>query len=468
MGRKSHRNFRAGRVRRNDGGATRSPKCSTAAPKVDFLSIGTNDLTQFLFAAIAPIRAWRAYDCLAGDYPFLRRVVKQRAEAGVPFGVREMGGRPLEAMALIGSGIEQLRSLLRPSDRSGHDPVADAGPRPVRVEQLLEKPPASMRKTLSDWPNATRSPRLTGAFVAGKHRLTATAAPSTSGQIQVGAMTENEDFIQTRQSASGSAPRVKAQASLDEIATQREFHSGTGESGNGDWSALQRLPTRSLAKSYATAVGLDRTEIATIFVRRWADKGSTPAVRVFGPPTGSHHAEMAWSSRPSRNHLVCLVMTWLNKPFACHRRYDIAIEATATAPTDEKAAAPAQVAQQQPTQPQVARRSDRNRARVDSGDGSGQTLSRANCGGPDHAVPQNAAAPLLKAGKPEALRVDCRQHQSHTRSEKRSRGFQRQPEAADIMRAGSAGATPPAPSAPGSAERRRVINRCRRPQSGIA
>jgi phosphotransferase system, enzyme I, PtsP len=77
-------------------------------PKVDFLSIGTNDLTQFLFAADrADPRLAERYDWLSpAILRFLRRVVKQAREAGVPIRVcGEMGGRPLEAMALIGIGI---------------------------------------------------------------------------------------------------------------------------------------------------------------------------------------------------------------------------------------------------------------------------------------------------------------------------------------------------------------------------
>ncbi len=80
-------------------------------PKVDFLSIGTNDLTQFLFAAdrANPALADR-YDWLSpAILRFLRRVVTQCADAGVPVTVcGEMGGRPLEALALMAIGVERL------------------------------------------------------------------------------------------------------------------------------------------------------------------------------------------------------------------------------------------------------------------------------------------------------------------------------------------------------------------------
>ena len=124
-------------------------------PKIDFLSIGTNDLTQFLFAADrADPRLAERYDWLSpAILRFLRRVSRQAREAGVPVRVcGEMGGRPLEAMALIGLGIEQfsitpaaigpIKAMVR---------SLDAGRIRSRVEQLLEKPPANMRKALSDW-----------------------------------------------------------------------------------------------------------------------------------------------------------------------------------------------------------------------------------------------------------------------------------------------------------------------------
>ncbi len=80
-------------------------------PQLDFLSIGTNDLTQFLLAADRgnPKLADR-YDWLSrGVLRYLKSVVEQADAAGVPVSVcGEMGGRPLEAMALIGLGLKKL------------------------------------------------------------------------------------------------------------------------------------------------------------------------------------------------------------------------------------------------------------------------------------------------------------------------------------------------------------------------
>lgn len=80
-------------------------------PEIDFLSIGTNDLTQFLLAADRgnPRLADR-YDWLSpGLLRYLRMVIDKAAAAGVPLTVcGEMGGRPLESLALMALGVERL------------------------------------------------------------------------------------------------------------------------------------------------------------------------------------------------------------------------------------------------------------------------------------------------------------------------------------------------------------------------
>ena len=79
--------------------------------RVDFLSIGTNDLVQFLFACDRgnPRLADR-YDPLSMPMLALfREVIARTRDAGVPLSMcGEMAGNPIEAMALIALGFRTL------------------------------------------------------------------------------------------------------------------------------------------------------------------------------------------------------------------------------------------------------------------------------------------------------------------------------------------------------------------------
>jgi phosphotransferase system enzyme I (PtsP) len=125
------------------------------APKVSFLSIGTNDLTQFLFAADRsnPKLAER-YDWLSpAILRFLKRILN--SVAGHPVDITvcgEMGGRQLEALALLGLGIRRLsitpaavgpiKELVRRID------VNEIG---EAMTAWLASPPPNMRQALLDW-----------------------------------------------------------------------------------------------------------------------------------------------------------------------------------------------------------------------------------------------------------------------------------------------------------------------------
>ena len=124
-------------------------------PKVDFVSVGTNDLTQFLFAADrSNPRLAERYDWLSpAILRFLRRIVQAAEEHEVPLAVcGEMGGRTLEAMALIGIGVKRLsitpvavgpiKAMIRSLDRSA---IAR------EMDKVLKNPPKDLRSTLSRW-----------------------------------------------------------------------------------------------------------------------------------------------------------------------------------------------------------------------------------------------------------------------------------------------------------------------------
>jgi phosphotransferase system enzyme I (PtsP) len=85
--------------------------------EADFLSIGTNDLMQFFFASDrSNPKLIDRYDLLSPPVlSFLFSVVETCDKAGVPVSLcGEMGGRPLEAIALVGIGLKSL-SISPPS-----------------------------------------------------------------------------------------------------------------------------------------------------------------------------------------------------------------------------------------------------------------------------------------------------------------------------------------------------------------
>ena len=125
------------------------------AREADFLSIGTNDLMQFLFAADRENRrvADRFDPLGVSALRALRSIVRAADEAGCPATVcGEMGGKPLETMALIGLGyrgfsmassaIGPVKAMLR---------ALDVGRLEERLDEMLASPPAasSLRASLA-------------------------------------------------------------------------------------------------------------------------------------------------------------------------------------------------------------------------------------------------------------------------------------------------------------------------------
>ena len=124
-------------------------------PKLSFISIGTNDLTQFLFAADrANPKLAERYDWVSPSIlRFLARVVQATRGHKVQLGVcGEMGGRRLEALALIGLGIRRLsitpasvgpiKELVRRVDTTEIEKA---------MQQWLASPPPDMRSALLQW-----------------------------------------------------------------------------------------------------------------------------------------------------------------------------------------------------------------------------------------------------------------------------------------------------------------------------
>jgi len=80
-------------------------------PRVDFVSVGSNDLMQFMYAADRTnARVGSRYDSLSpAPLRALRSLVQSAQRHGVPVTLcGEMAGRPIEAMALIALGFRSL------------------------------------------------------------------------------------------------------------------------------------------------------------------------------------------------------------------------------------------------------------------------------------------------------------------------------------------------------------------------
>lgn len=123
--------------------------------QVDFLSVGSNDLVQFLFACDrGNPRVSDRYDVLSpAVLRFLGDVVAACRTADVPVGLcGEMAGQPLEAMALIGLGF---RNLSMPPGAIGAVrhmmQKLDAGRLNERLSSLMARPDHTVRGELADF-----------------------------------------------------------------------------------------------------------------------------------------------------------------------------------------------------------------------------------------------------------------------------------------------------------------------------
>jgi len=129
-------------------------------PLVDFVSVGSNDLLQFLYAADrANMRVAQRFDSLspAALRP-LQTIVSEAERHKMPVTLcGEMAGRPLEAMALLGLGY---RSISMAPAAIG--PIKamilslDIGALSRLLGELLEASSPAIRKELMQFANETR------------------------------------------------------------------------------------------------------------------------------------------------------------------------------------------------------------------------------------------------------------------------------------------------------------------------
>jgi phosphotransferase system enzyme I (PtsP) len=120
--------------------------------KVDFVSVGSNDLMQFLFAADRgnPRVAGRFDNLSVPALRALKSIVKvaNRHRRHLTL-CGEMAGRPLEAMALVGLGFRSLS--LSPASIGPVKTMIrslDASRIAARIDELIASPPADIRAAL--------------------------------------------------------------------------------------------------------------------------------------------------------------------------------------------------------------------------------------------------------------------------------------------------------------------------------
>jgi cytoskeletal protein RodZ len=272
-------------------------------------------------------------------------------------------------------------------------------------------------------------------------------------------MSDDEEIIESTRSPAGDRLRAAREAkglSLEEVASQTRIplrHLQSLE--QGDWSRLP-APTYTIgfAKSYASAVGLDRNEIAEDLR---AEMG--------GLRPDSANAEVFQPADPGRTMpkwlvlaaiggivLVVILLSWLNE-----RSLQGDPAPTEVASTEAPQQGPQAPAAQRPqpqavqatgpvtltaTQPAWIRVTDQGKTLFEGVLAVGQTYN----------VPQTAAAPMLRAGAPEALRINVGSAVAPPVGPAGQVASNVSLKPADLMRGGTgaSGATPtvPAPSAP--------------------
>lgn len=217
-----------------------------------------------------------------------------------------------------------------------------------------------------------------------------------------------EEFEEPEAPSAGEQLRAAREAkglSLEDIASQTRIPRRHLESlEQSDWSRLP-APTYTIgfAKSYASAVGIDRTEIGDKL--RGEMGGTRPeystASEVFEPadPARTMPRWLVFSALAGIV-IVVLLMTWLN-----NRSLQQPAEDGAAAANEQAAAAPVTpAAPATPQGPVVLAASAPVWLSVYEREG-GKLFEGVLNPGQDYQVPATASAPLLRTGKPEALRI---------------------------------------------------------------
>ena len=219
----------------------------------------------------------------------------------------------------------------------------------------------------------------------------------------------DEELVEASEPTVGQrlrAAREKKKLSLEDIAAQTRIPQRHLEGiENGDWDALPAPTyTTGFAKSYASIVGLDRTEIGDQLRAEMGGQRFTANPSETFEPADPRRTMPKWLVLGTIGGLIILValMSWLNQRSLQQADESANVAAVPTpAPAAQTAPPPPATAAAQPVvltaiAPVWFQVSEKGGAPLFSGMlQPGQT----------YAVPPTATAPLLKTGKPEALRI---------------------------------------------------------------
>lgn len=230
--------------------------------------------------------------------------------------------------------------------------------------------------------------------------------------------TEVTDEVPVETEASTVGERLRAAREekglrLEDIAAQTRIPQRHLEAiERADWDSLPAPTyTTGFAKSYASAVGLDRTEIGDqLRSEMGGQRFATNAMETF-EPADPRRTMPKWLVIGTIVLVVVLiaVMSWLNQRSLEPEQ----AATTATTTTNTVAPASPQAAQPPAVRPAPAPVAGQPVVLTATApiwlqvrDKSGATLFSGTLQpGQTYPVPQTAAAPVLKTGKPEALRI---------------------------------------------------------------
>lgn len=202
------------------------------------------------------------------------------------------------------------------------------------------------------------------------------------------------------------AAREGTGLSLEDVAAQTRIPRRHLEAiEQAQWDKLPASTyTIGFARSYATVVGLDRTEISDQLRAEMGGQRTSPtAAEVFEPADPRRTMPRALVIGAIIAVIaVVLLMSWLSRRSLEQPDEGTAVSADATAPAPQQAPAPAPTAAA--GQPVVLTAIQAVWLQV-SDKGGATLFSGTLQPGQTYAVPATASAPVLKTGKPEALKI---------------------------------------------------------------